>query len=396
MSKKQQKESKLIEGLLWSKEKKSQVVLATIGAFIGLSLFLFSFQTYLDLHQFLNTQQTGSEDFVTINKPVNLLNTLGIKSGFSEKEIKELEAQPLINHVGKFTANQFKVSASSSDFGFYTELFLEAVPDLYVDVKSTPWDWEVDQEEVPILLSRDYLALYNFGFAPSQGLPQFTPGTIKLVTFDLTVSGNQKSSKFKGRIVGFSDRINSILVPQSFMEWANSQFGTTSTKRSSRLVISTNQSEDKQFSKFLEDKGYELSGNKLLGSKLGTILNGMLSGIGLTGLLIFLLSLLVFVLSFKLIIARSKEDLHRLIQIGYQPDFLVGLFSKKLFSISIFLGLSTTLFLIIAKYSISYWLETYSVTIPRFVRWQALIAILIFCFIFYFVNINSIRKLSTE
>ena len=143
-----------------------------------------------------------------------MFNTLGARSTFTDEEIEDLRSQDFIEAVGVFVSNQFKVNASSQMLGFYTELFFESVPDEFIDVSNSRWQWSKGDPEIPVILSRDYLALYNFGFAPSQGLPQFTPNTISKVSMDVNISGNGLRKTFQGRIIGFSDRINSILVPQ--------------------------------------------------------------------------------------------------------------------------------------------------------------------------------------
>ena len=135
---------------------------------------------------------------------------------FSRSEIKDIREQPFADKVVGFISNQFSLSAftESKRFpDFYTDLFFEAIPDEYLDVKNPEWHWVAGQKTIPVILPQDYLNLYNFGFAPSQGLPQISPKTISLVNFKIEISGRGKSDQYKGRIIGFSNRINSILVP---------------------------------------------------------------------------------------------------------------------------------------------------------------------------------------
>ena len=155
--------------------------------------------------------------------------------------------------------------------GFYTELFFESIPDEFVDVSNSRWQWSKGENEIPIILSRDYLALYNFGFAPSQGLPQFTPNTIGKLSMDVNISGNGLTQNFQGRIIGFSDRINSILVPQSFMNWANENFGETQKPQSSSLILKTNNPYSPELNDYLEQNKYEVSSGRLIGGQLTTL-----------------------------------------------------------------------------------------------------------------------------
>ena len=255
---------KILNQLLWSEKNKWQIIGAAVGAFIGLFLLLSALQLYFDLQRLVKGD-SSTEQFVLINKKVNLFNTLGARSTFTEEEIEQLKQQEFVESVGIFISNQFKVSASSQMLGFYTELFFESLPDDFIDIKKSRWSWSKGDNEIPIILSRDYLALYNFGFAPSQGLPQFTPNTISKLAMDVNVSGNGLRKTFQGRIIGFSDRINSILVPQSFMDWANENFGETQKPKSSRLIIKTNNPYSPELSDYLEKNKFEVSSGRLIG-----------------------------------------------------------------------------------------------------------------------------------
>ncbi|MBK7410701.1 MAG: hypothetical protein IPJ40_23185 [Saprospirales bacterium] len=246
-----------------------QLVAAGLGTAIGLVLLLGAVQLYLDVEYLLHRDAGADPRYVQINKRVSLLNTLAGASTFSEKEIDEILEKPFVQSVGVLTSNDFRVSAASENLGLYTELFFEAVPDAFLDVRESRFRWAPGDKEIPILLSRDYLALYNFGFAPSQGLPQLTPGAIQRVGFEINVGNGQRRTQFKGRIVGFSDRFNSILVPQSFMNWANQNFGDpASQKEPSRLVLEVDNPLASSFLDFVEDNNYELSTGRLVGGQI--------------------------------------------------------------------------------------------------------------------------------
>ena len=62
--------------------------------------------------------------------------------------------------------------------------------------------------------------------------------------------------EFRGKIIGFSNRINSILVPYSFLSWANENYGFHSEDRISRLVIVTKDPTNPEIVSFLEKNGY--------------------------------------------------------------------------------------------------------------------------------------------
>ena len=359
----------IIQQLLWSDRQKRQMTGAVIGALIGFLLLLGSVQFYQDFQRLL--QGEGSDgQYVQVNKQVNLFNTLGVAAGFTKEEIADLEAQPFVISMGEFVSNQFKVNAGSPNLGFSTEMFFEALPDEYLDVQESRFKWENGQSELPIILSRDYLALYNFGFAPSQGLPQFTQKTIRRVPFRVRISGPGGTSSFQGKVVGFSDRINSILVPISFMEWANARFGVGGDdKPVSRLMLKVDNPLSKEFQEYLKENQLELSTGRMIGGQVATMVNIIAGLFLLLGLLIVVLSVLVFVQNFRLLIAQSKEDIRLLLQLGYRQGHVLGvLFRRQLILLGGIFVVSLIL-LTIGHYLMAGWLEGQGFDLNPWLHW---------------------------
>jgi hypothetical protein len=315
-----------------------------------------------------------------------------MKASFSAEDIEEIRNQDFISEVGVFTSNQFKVGASNKMLGFYTELFFESVSDQFIDLDDSDFEWEEGDQDLPIILSRDYLALYNFGFAPSQGLPQFTPSTINRVSLDIIIRGKNQREVFKGNIIGFSDRINSVLVPQTFMNWANSKFGESSQKEYSRLILRTENAYGQELQTFLEDKGYEVSSGRLIGGELAALLKTIIVVVGFVGFVIVLLSLLVFLLNFQLVISQASRDIALLLQLGYPPkqisklliNRVVSLFGLVLFTS--FIILSTIRFLMVE------WFENQGFELEYPLSLWVYIVAALFSVFFLFIQVSSIRK----
>ena len=385
------KRMNILKDLLWKGKYEWQVIGAAIGAIAGLFLLLSALQLYFDLQQLINGNR-NTDQYVLINKKVNLLNTLGARSNFTEEEIANLEAQEFIDKVGVFIPNQYKVSASSQLFGFYTELFFESIDDEFIDINNGRWEWEPIDNELPIILSRDYLALYNFGFAPSQGLPQFTPSTISKVTLDINLSGNGLRKTFQGRIIGFSDRINSILVPKSFMVWANDKFGETSKPLSSRVIIKTMNPYAVELEHYLNEKKYEVSSGRLIGGQLTTLLKNVITIIAIIGFIMVLLSFLIFMLNFQLIISRSKEDISLLLQLGYKTQTISGVLIKFLLRLFGIVLLFTFISLFISRYFFQLWFENQGFDLSGFLHPWVFLAALVFSLAFVTINTRSIKK----
>lgn len=321
---------KSIMKLLWAQNRKSAIILSSISLFIGFLIVIFSVSLFYRIQQTVKSDvELFSSDFVVINKQVSLLNTISfVKSEFTEKEIAELEDQSFVTNIAPFISNQFKIGAytePTADIpGFYTELFFQSIPDKYLNVKDKRWKWERGQREIPIIFPGDYLKLYNFGFATSQGLPQVSAETISKVPLKVKITGKHGEEEFMARIIGLTDKVNSILVPLDFMNWANDEFGNSVNKENpSMILIETPNSSDPSLFSFLQDHGYETNMERIKNSKTSLFLKILFTVVGIIGLIIILLSLLLFSLSFEILILRSAKEIEKLYLLGYHSSNLL-------------------------------------------------------------------------
>jgi FtsX-like permease family protein len=382
---------KILNQILWEGKNKWQIYGAALGAFLGLFLVLTAFQFYHDLQNLISGDNTADQ-YVIINKKVNLFNTLGANAAFTPEEIDTLEDQGFILSVGQFNSNQYKVGASSPAFGFYTELFFESVPDEFIDINTGRFSWSEGQEEIPIIMSRDYLALYNFGFAPSQGLPQFTPNTIGRISVDIIIRGNGLKRTYQGRIIGFSDRINSIIVPDDFLAWSNKKFGTQAKSDPSRVILKTDNPYSTELQEFMKAKNYEASSGKLIGGKLTALLQGIISAIAIIGFIIVLLSVLVFVLNFQLIISQSKEDIRLLLQMGYKNKQVSDVLTKRLFRLFLSIILAVLVTMALSRMWFTSWFEGQGLDIQSGIHWTVYVLGILLGTLIIFMNYRNISK----
>lgn len=289
----------------------------------GMVIILMGVQFYRDvLPVFIQGDSFMKEDYVIVSKQVSTLGSvMGRNSAFSKSEVRELEEQPFTKSVGEFTAARFKVSAGMGLQGMRlsTALFLEAVPDRYVDIDLKDWTFLPGQEEIPIVLPRNYLNLYNFGFAQSRSLPQLSEGVMGMMKLDIRMSGKGQSKQMWGRIVGFSDRLNTILVPEAFMDRANAIYGESKEAGPSRLILEVNNPADDRIAKYFEEKGYEAEGDKLDAGKTVWFLRVIVGIVLMVGLVISVLSFYILMLSVYLLLQKNTRKLENLLLIGYSP-----------------------------------------------------------------------------
>lgn len=288
----------------------------------GMMIVLLSVQFYRDvLPVFTEGDSFMKKDYIIATKKISTLGSFAGKSNtFSKDEIKDLKAQPFTKGVGAFTPSLFKVSAGlgmqEAGIRLSTEMFFESVPDEYVDVSLDKWHFDEDTRIIPIIVPRNYLNLYNFGFAQSRSLPKLSEGLMSLVQMDIMMRGNGRVEQYKGNIVGFSNRLNTILVPQEFMEWSNERFGSSSVKDASRLIVDVSSPGDVAIGSYLEEHGLEVAGDKR--SSQASFLLNVITGIILAvGVVITVLSFFILMLSLTVLMEKNREKIHTLLQLGY-------------------------------------------------------------------------------
>ncbi|MFR8838580.1 ABC transporter permease [Bacteroides nordii] len=291
----------------------------------GMVIVLLSVQFYKDIiPMFTEGDSFMKKDYIIATKKISTLGAFAGKSNtFSPQEIENLKKQPFTKSVGAFTPSQFKVSAGlgmqEAGIRLSTDMFFEAVPDEYVDVKLDKWHFDEETHTIPIIIPRNYLNLYNFGFAQSRSLPKLSEGVMSLVQMDIMMRGNGRVEQYKGNIVGFSNRLNTILVPESFMVWANKNFAPEAEAQPSRLIIEVGNPADASIAKYFQQKGYETEDGKLDAGKTTYFLR-LIVGIVLgVGLFISVLSFYILMLSIFLLLQKNTTKLENLLLIGYSP-----------------------------------------------------------------------------
>lgn len=345
----------MVRKLLFSHQKVSFLIAGIIGSMAGVILLLGSLQLYIDFDKVINgNSDLNAAQYFTINKQVSVINTLfGGQKGFDAAEIQQLESIAGVVDVAPLTASHFKVSATVDGgemsgipgLGGYSEIFFEAVPDDFIDVSKSEWKWNLEDSLIPVIAPKDYLNLYNFGFAPTQNMPPITEDMVGMIPLKITLTAKGKRIVFNGKIVGLSERLNTILAPQDFIDYANKEFaGVESGKQaSSRVIIKSEGPATPQLIAYFEENGYETSQESLRNSMLNSVLNGIMSVCVFIGAIIIFLALMVFILYSQLVIAKSSYEIQTLVFIGYSPKKLIRTYMRYyliLFSSLILLGLA--------------------------------------------------------
>ena len=291
----------------------------------GMTIVLLGYQLYCDILPIFTANDSFLKaDYLVVSKKIGMANTLGQQhSGFSKDEIADLQAQPFVKGVAQFTSTAYKAEATMGVSGMKilnSELFFESVPDPFVDVSLDNWHYTPGDSLVPVILPRSYIAMYNFGFAQNHSLPKINEGLVGMIDLHIQVQGKGGQGYFKGKVIGFSSKLNTILVPQSFMLWSNNHFSPDSEMPPSRLILDVTNPADQRIGTYLEEHNYELEDNNLDAEKTTYFLKLMVTLVMGVGVVISALSFYVLLLSIYLLVQKNTTKLQNLLLIGYSPS----------------------------------------------------------------------------
>lgn len=198
-------------------------LLATLIGLACAGAGLLAWQTSSAIFDGLLGPGDGRGDYLVIGKKADALSLVDPgRTEFSAGELASLDREPFVRRLLPVQHSQvptwLEIDLAGHRLG--TEIFFEAVPPAVLGMAPEQWHWE-DGNEVPLLLPRSFLALFNMGYAASRGLPAIQESMLQAISLDLTVQTGQGTRRWTARIAGLTDRFSSFLVPEEFLEATN-------------------------------------------------------------------------------------------------------------------------------------------------------------------------------
>ena len=327
--------SQLLGKLLLRNKRNSRLWAALMALFVGNTLLLLSVMIWWNFRELLyggnQNESIGSTYLIVAKKVTN--NNMGDPKAtvFSIDEIAATNQAPEVQAVGAITSNHFPVYAMmGGNLGFATDLPLESVPDSFIDKLPADWKWEPGSNDLPIMMSSQLLDIYNYVFAPSQGLPQLSESSVKSLALQLKAGPADGGETFLAHVVGFSDRISSVMAPQSFIDYGNKRYGKPGTAAPpSQLILKVKDPSNKQFADYITQHGLTTNAQNLRWSRMRAVAEGISAATGVLALLLMGIGILVFILFIELTIARAQQSINLLKEIGYSPHYLSGFMIRR-------------------------------------------------------------------
>ena len=311
-----------------------------VANLIGMAVILAGIQIYSDLSPMLTGEKSLiGNDYMIISRPIERVG--GETPKISEAEIEALRGEAFVENLGIFASSKFRVDGGIEFKGkqLSTMMFFESVPNEFIDVDSEEWNYEEGDNIVPIILPRNYLNLYNFGFSQTQGLPNITEEMIKRVEISLRIMGNGHTDYYSGYVVGFSDRLNTILVPMSFMTWANDYYSEDYSGDATRLILEVQNPSAPEVVEYMTEHNFVAEDKPSESNKALFLLQVCVAVIVCIGAVFSLLSIIILTLSIYLLLQKNVTKLENLVLIGYKPSYVAMpyIFMTMILNVSIYL-----------------------------------------------------------
>jgi ABC-type lipoprotein release transport system permease subunit len=385
---------KTIRPLLFTGTNVASRWFSYIGLGIGVILLLCSLQMFVNIQQLLretNVRKNGF-DYVSISKIVTN-QSMGQDNRFSAAELREIKALPYVADAAPLISNRFKVTATAGTvIPFATDIFIEALDVNFIDTVPPGFSWREGQEVVPVIFSSDFLEMYNV-FAPSWDLPQLSKETASTINIYLRCVGKLGAKVFRASIVGFSDRVNSILVPTSFLEYANNLLEGNEAVKSSRIFVKTADVSNSNLAKYFDEKNYRVNKERTLFGRSKQALQGIISGLGIFGLLVIVLALMLFSFYLQLVIARSKDNLQLLLTLGYSPSWLSNKMARQFVPVYVFVVLTGLAFTQAMQWAFHHYVMYNRPELSSYVHWSVATTALFLILLSIVTNFRMVRRL---
>jgi len=334
----------MLNKLLFRNQDKKQLVIAITGAFLGITFLITSIHYLIKVNEFGEGADILGPNTIIVQKKVSNSNTLNLaKTDFSPAEIAMLKKEKFILDVKPVISNNFDVSFETADPlvpRFRSDVFIQTVDPDFLDVKSSKWHWKEGDTLVPIILPRDFLVMLNT-FMSASGIPQISDDLAKDIKFRFTLSNDTGKEWVNARIIGFTNEVASILVPENFMAYGNAKYGIAADEKITQIMISGKESEFGLVEEMLKSKHLESKNSQMVVGRLKSMVGTLiLVVLGISVIAVFV-SGLVLIQYAQLLMSRNAYEVRTLLRLGYEPKTLVRSFFNyfiRIFGIVSILG----------------------------------------------------------
>ncbi len=331
--------------LLFKNQDKKQLLIAIIGAFMGITFLITSIHYIVKVNDFGNGSDVFGPNTIIVQKKVTNSSSLNLtKTDFSKNELVKMRRESFIEEVQPVISNNFDVSFETSDPlvpYFRTDVFVQTVDQKFLDVKTDKWHWKEGDEYVPMIMPREFLVMLNT-FMSASGIPQISDDLVKEVKFKFKIWNKDGEERVNARIIGFTNEVSSLLVPSSFLQYGNDKYSDGTEQKITQIIVSGKESEFGLVEDLLNKKGLETKNSQMIVGRLKSVVGTLFLVVFGISIIAVLASGLVLIQYMQLLMSRNSYEVRTLLRIGYNPKDIIKsffLYFIKVFGLIAALGL---------------------------------------------------------
>jgi hypothetical protein len=385
----------MLKSLLFRHQDKRQLFIAAFGALLGITFLISSVHYLLRVSEFGEDSEILGANTLIMQKKVTSSSSLNLtKTDFSKNELVRIKSEPFVVDVKPVVSNNFRVWFETNDSyvpPFKSDVFIQAVNKNFLDVKSEKWHWKVGEKFVPMIMPRDFLVMLNT-FMNASGIPQVSDDLAMKLKFRLRISDGQQEEWVNTRIIGFTNEISSILVPENFMEYATKKYAKGDPGKITQVMVAGKEGQFGKLEKYMNDHGLESKNSQVVVSRLKSIVGTLFAVIFVISIVAVFASGLVLIQYMQLLMTHNKYEVRTLLRLGQHPKIVVRSFFFyfiKVFGSILLLGFA--LFLIL-KYFVDEIFQTGGIYLNQSISFVSILSSLLTFFIFAITSYRTAKK----
>ena len=390
----------MLNKILFRNQDKKQLIVAMIGAFMGITFLVTSIHYLIKVNEFGKGEEILGPNTIIVQKKVSNASTLNLtKTDFSLKEIEKIKAKSFIQDVKPVESNNFDVSFETDRTEklvpyFRSDVFVQTVDADFLDIKVPNWKWKKGDPFVPIILPREFIVMLNT-FMSAQDIPQVSDDLAMKLKFKFRLRDPNNSSKEEHvnvQIIGFTNEVSSILVPSSFMQYGNEVYAGTIENKITQIMISGKESEFGLVEEMLKERGLESKNSQMVVGRLKSVVGTLIFVVLGVSIIAVFVSGLVLIQYLQLLLSRNAYEVRTLLRMGYPPKDLIRSFSMyfmKIFGMVSVIGVGI---FFVFKYFLDNMFETGGLYIGTDLAWMSIAALVLAYLLFGLSSYFNAKK----
>ena len=321
----------MIKKLLFKNQDRKQLLLAAIGALLGMTFLITSAHFLYRINEFGEGSDVLGSNILVVQRKVTSASSFNLsKNDFIQEEIDEIANLPFVDKVQAVKSNNFRVwLETNSDLvpPFKTDVFIQSINKEFVDVHAKEWEWNQKSKVLPIIMPRDFVVMLNT-FMSSAGIPQITDEVATSIPFKLRISGPKGEEWLDARIIGFTNEISALLVPMEFLDYANKKYAENQSGKTTQLIIKGKEGQFGSLEDYMSKKGLEPKKAQLIVGRLKSIISTLIVIVLIVSIIAVISSSIVLLQYMQLLLSQNSYEVKTLLRIGYSPLFISRIFAQ--------------------------------------------------------------------